>query len=43
MLHHQCIDVANFDKIIGATFAKQAWEILEKSHGDGEKFKMARL
>jgi len=40
---HQCVDVANFDKIAYATTAKQTWEILNKSHGGGEKVKKVRL
>lgn len=40
---HQCVDLANFNNIVGAITAKQTWEILEKSHSGGEKVKKVRL
>ncbi|XP_057441663.1 uncharacterized protein LOC130733465 isoform X2 [Lotus japonicus] len=42
-LIHQCVDVANFEKISKAKSSKEACEILEKSHSGLAKVKKVRL
>ncbi|RDY03537.1 hypothetical protein CR513_12872, partial [Mucuna pruriens] len=38
-LIHQCVDSANFEKIVLANSAKEAWDILNKSYGGADKIK----
>ena len=41
-LIHQCVGPKIFNKISKATTAKECWEILLKTYGDGDKNKKAR-
>ncbi|MCI04310.1 retrovirus-related Pol polyprotein from transposon TNT 1-94, partial [Trifolium medium] len=40
---HQCMDAANFEKIAHATYAKDAWKILENSYEGAAKLKKVQL
>ncbi|XP_019430609.1 PREDICTED: uncharacterized protein LOC109337958 [Lupinus angustifolius] len=42
-LIHQCVDMANFEKIYAASSSKEEWEILEKNYSGGKKIKKVRL
>ena len=42
-LIHQCIDDSHFEKIQNANTAKEAWDILIRSHAGGEKIKKVKL
>ncbi|KAE9604406.1 hypothetical protein Lalb_Chr11g0071471 [Lupinus albus] len=42
-LIHQCVDMANFDKISAASNAKEAWEILDKCYSGSTKVRKMRL
>lgn len=43
LILHQCVDVANFDKIALATSAKETWKILENAYEGAAKLKKVRL
>lgn len=40
---HQCVDDSHFEKIAGASTAKEAWDILNKAYAGAEKVKKVRL
>src|SRR4051812_13295485 len=40
---HQCLSPDNYEKVSDNEYAKEAWEILEKSFGGVEKVKEVRL
>jgi len=40
---HQCVDDVHFEKIQNAVTAKEAWDILVRSHAGGEKIKKVKL
>lgn len=42
-LIHQCVNDANFDKISGATSAKEAWDILQAAYVGADKVKQVKL
>ncbi|XP_019418528.1 PREDICTED: uncharacterized protein LOC109329307 [Lupinus angustifolius] len=42
-LIHQCVDGANFERIVGAKTTKDAWECLEKSCEGATKIKKVKL
>ena len=42
-LLYQCVNSNIFDKVCKATTAKEVWEILEKTYGDGDKHKKVKL
>jgi len=42
-LLYQCVSPYIFNKICKATTAKEVWEILEKTYGDGDKHKKVKL
>ncbi|XP_019430437.1 PREDICTED: uncharacterized protein LOC109337824, partial [Lupinus angustifolius] len=42
-LIHQCVDDIHFEKIQNATTAKEAWDILIRSHQGGDKIKKVKL
>ncbi|XP_019455127.1 PREDICTED: uncharacterized protein LOC109356254 [Lupinus angustifolius] len=42
-LLHQCVDDTHFEKIQNAITAKDAWDILTRSHSGGDKIKKVKL
>ena len=42
-LIHQCVDPQNFAKIVSATSAKQAWDILAKVYAGLERLKRVKM
>ncbi|XP_019451820.1 PREDICTED: uncharacterized protein LOC109353918 [Lupinus angustifolius] len=42
-LIHQCVDDVHFEKIQNASIAKEAWDILIRSHAGGDKIKKVKL
>jgi len=40
---HQCVDDTHFEKIAGATTAKEAWDTLNKAYAGADKVKKVRL
>ncbi|XP_019427160.1 PREDICTED: uncharacterized protein LOC109335480 [Lupinus angustifolius] len=42
-LIHHCVDDVNFEKIQNANNAKEAWDILIRSHAGGDKIKKVKL
>ena len=42
-LLHQCVDIPDFEKIVGAATSKKAWNILQKGNVGANQMKKARL
>ena len=42
-LLHKCVDIPDFEKIVGAATSKKAWNILQKGNVGANQMKKARL